>query len=102
MRGEACTPVGKAWCAQYSLGKSRTYSNMRYGEDIAGIWVTERARRMQWFYDMYVDAGVLAFEYTLEHVPPLDDGEFKIVLDGMTLGSHAGDAARALVNLRPT
>ena len=56
---------------------------------------------MQWFLDNFAESGGRGFKYTEEDNPPLEEGELKIVLDGMPEDTVHGKRARELLRLRP-
>jgi len=56
--------LAEAWCHQYLLQPTSTYSSTWYGVEAAATCAREWCARMQYFFDIYRDAGSAVYKYT--------------------------------------
>lgn len=63
-QAKACTTASEKWCLQHGLLRSARFNLAKFGEGLANTLATEWARRMQFFYDLWLARGDPDYAFT--------------------------------------
>ena len=101
---EARGGMPKAWAKLYKMGQINSFSIARYGEHADGRLALEVVRRMDHFYDKYLEEDEAIYQYSENELNSYDESEAWVnsMLENMEPGrEHVWDRGQEVMRLVP-